>query len=113
MEKREPVSSGGASQPAQKPLVSIICPCYNEEAMLPLYFDKMQSVVFSSLARYDFELILINDGSKDNTLALLIEAFALIPFPQPYKKSLQTEEIIEVYRSGKDIRGIMHPQVES
>lgn len=73
MEKREPVSSGGASQPAQKPLVSIICPCYNEEAMLPLYFDKMQSVVFSSLARYDFELILINDGSKDRTLPILRE----------------------------------------
>jgi len=54
MEKREPVSSGGASQPAQKPLVSIICPCYNEEAMLPIYFDKMQSVVFASLAQYDF-----------------------------------------------------------
>lgn len=71
MEKREPVSSGGASQPAQKPLVSIICPCYNEEAMLPLYFDKMQSVVFSSLAQYDFELILINDGSKDRTLPIL------------------------------------------
>lgn len=73
MEKREPVSSGGASQPAQKPLVSIICPCYNEEAMLPLYFDKMQSVVFSSLAQYDFELILINDGSKDRTLPILRE----------------------------------------
>ncbi len=73
MEKREPVSSGGASQPAQKPLVSIICPCYNEEAMLPLYFDKMQSVVFSSLAQYDFELILINDGSKDRTLSIIRE----------------------------------------
>lgn len=73
MEKREPVSSGGASQPAQKPLVSIICPCYNEEAMLPLYFDKMQSVVFSSLAQYDFELILINDGSKDRTLPIFRE----------------------------------------
>ncbi len=73
MEKREPVSSGGASQPAQKPLVSIICPCYNEEAMLPIYFDKMQSVVFSSLAQYDFELILINDGSKDRTLPILRE----------------------------------------
>ena len=73
MDKHEPVSNGGASQPAQKPLVSIICPCYNEEAMLPLYFDKMQSVVFSSLAQYDFELILINDGSKDRTLPILRE----------------------------------------
>ena len=71
MEKRESVSNGEVLQTAQKPLVSIICPCYNEEAMLPLYFDTMQAVVFSSLAQYDFELILINDGSKDRTLPIL------------------------------------------
>ena len=56
---------------AQKPLVSIICPCYNEEAMLPLYFEAMQKVVFARLPAYDFELILINDGSKDRTLPIL------------------------------------------
>ena len=71
MEKRESVSNGEVLQTAQKPLVSIICPCYNEEAMLPLYFDTMQAVVFSSLTQYDFELILINDGSKDRTLPIL------------------------------------------
>ena len=54
-----------------KPLVSIVCPCYNEEAMLPLYYETMQKVVFSALADYDMELILINDGSKDKTLAIL------------------------------------------
>ena len=71
MEKRESVSNGEVLQTAQKPLGSIICPCYNEEAMLPLYFDTMQAVVFSSLTQYDFELILINDGSKDRTLPIL------------------------------------------
>ncbi len=57
----------------EKPLVSIVCPCYNEEAMLPLYFETMQRVVFSQLAEYRFELILINDGSKDGTLQILRE----------------------------------------
>jgi len=55
----------------QKPLVSIVCPCYNEEAMLPLYYDAMRRSVFSRLPDYDFELILVNDGSKDKTLPLL------------------------------------------
>ncbi|MEN6340180.1 MAG: glycosyltransferase, partial [Clostridiaceae bacterium] len=55
---------------AKKPLVSIICPCYNEEAMLPIYYDTVKEVVFERLAAYDFELILINDGSKDGTLAI-------------------------------------------
>ncbi len=53
----------------QTPLVSIICPCYNEEQMLPLYYETMKRVVFGALTAYDFELLLINDGSKDQTLA--------------------------------------------
>ena len=57
----------------RKPLVSIVCPCYNEEPMLPIYYEAMQKIVFSQLADYDFELILINDGSKDRTLPILRE----------------------------------------
>lgn len=55
----------------QSPLVSIVCPCYNEEAMLPLYYAAMREIVFSRLTDYEFELILINDGSKDKTLSIL------------------------------------------
>lgn len=82
--------------------ISLLVPAYNESATI---VDSVKNLL--SLDFPEYELIVINDGSKDNTLALLIEAFALIPFPQPYKKSLQTEEIIEVYRSGKDIRLIV------
>ena len=57
--------------PRQSPLVSIVCPCYNEEAMLPLYYAAMREIVFSRLTDYEFELILINDGSKDKTLSIL------------------------------------------
>jgi len=57
----------------RKPLVSIVCPCYNEEPMLPIYYEAMQKIVFSQLADYDFELILINDGSRDKTLPILRE----------------------------------------
>lgn len=82
--------------------ISLLVPAYNESATI---VDSVKNLL--SLDFPEYELIVINDGSKDNTLALLIEAFALIPFPQPYKKSLHTEEIIEVYRSGKDIRLIV------
>ena len=60
-----------AENPRAKSLVSIVCPCYNEEAMLPLYGEAMHSLVFSRLTAFDFELILINDGSKDNTLSVI------------------------------------------
>ncbi len=65
--------SGGDTSAAPHALVSIVCPCYNEEAMLPLYYDAMQKVVFARLPEYDFELIFINDGSKDRTLPILRE----------------------------------------
>lgn len=53
-----------------KPLVSIVCPCYNEEPMLPIYYEAVKRLVFDRLTDYDFELILVNDGSKDGTLAI-------------------------------------------
>jgi len=56
---------------AKKTLVSVVCPCYNEEPMLPLYYEAMCERVFTRLTDYDFELILINDGSKDQTLPIL------------------------------------------
>ncbi len=56
-----------------KPLVTIVCACYNEEQMLPLYYDAMQKQVFDKLSEYDFELVFINDGSKDKTLSIFRE----------------------------------------
>ena len=58
---------------AKKPLVSVVCPCYNEEPMLPLYYEAMRERVFAQLADYDVELIFVNDGSKDKTLPILRE----------------------------------------
>ncbi len=58
---------------AKKPLVSVVCPCYNEEPMLPLYYAAMNERVLARLTDYDFELIFVNDGSKDRTLPILRE----------------------------------------
>ncbi len=58
---------------AKKPLVSVVCPCYNEEPVLPLYYAAMNERVFARLTDYDFELIFVNDGSKDRTLPILRE----------------------------------------
>ena len=58
---------------AEKSLISVVCPCYNEEPMLPLYYAAMNERVFTQLTDYDVELIFINDGSKDRTLPILRE----------------------------------------
>lgn len=49
--------------------LSIIVPCYNEEKRFNAGFEHFQSFIRRS--RFDCELILVNDGSKDNTLKLM------------------------------------------
>lgn len=58
--------------------ISIIIPCYNEEAALPYFFTEIRKVADNMTATYElcFEFIFVNDGSKDGTLNLLRE-FAL------------------------------------
>ncbi len=53
------------------PLVTIICPCYNEQAVLPTFLDALQREAIDRLPRYEFELLFVDDGSKDGTLPLL------------------------------------------
>lgn len=50
--------------------VSILIPCYNEEASLPLLYDKLL-ILFEELPQYEWEMLFINDGSRDNTLSEL------------------------------------------
>ena len=50
--------------------ISLVVPCYNEEASLP-YFWKEVSAVMDRMAYLDFEVIFVNDGSRDGTLEVL------------------------------------------
>lgn len=53
-----------------KKSVTLIIPCYNEEASLPLFYKEVCRV-FSLLPDYEMTLLLINDGSRDGTLSLM------------------------------------------
>lgn len=50
--------------------ISLIVPMYNEEQMIPLFFEKVNSVI-EEIKDYNVSITCINDGSKDNTLELL------------------------------------------
>ncbi len=57
-------------------LISIIVPCYNEEAVLPLFYEEIQKIMQQMKEEHShltFELLFIDDGSKDKTLTLLRE----------------------------------------
>ncbi len=49
--------------------LSIIVPCYNEQEVLPLFYRKTGEVLEKMGCEY--ELILVDDGSKDGTLAVM------------------------------------------
>ena len=52
--------------------ISILVPCYNEEASLPLFYVELMKVMSDpKLSEYDWELLLVNDGSKDKTLEVI------------------------------------------
>lgn len=52
-----------------KKLISLIVPCYNEEEALPLFYEETVKVL--STMDVDYELILVDDGSKDKTLQVM------------------------------------------
>ena len=49
--------------------ISIIVPCYNEEEALPLFYKEITKIA-KKMKKIDFEILLINDGSKDQTLEI-------------------------------------------
>ncbi len=52
--------------------ISIVIPAHNEEGNVALVHEKIKKV-FSGLKNYDFEIIFVNDGSRDNTQQKLEE----------------------------------------
>ncbi len=53
------------------PFISIVVPCYNEAGVIDVFLQEMFAVL-ERLGR-DFEIVFVNDGSRDNTLDVLIE----------------------------------------
>jgi len=58
--------------------ISLIIPCYNEEAALPFIYKELV-LVSSQLKDYEFEYLFVNDGSSDRTLSILKELAASDP----------------------------------
>lgn len=56
-----------------KKIISIVVPAYNEEENISELCDRL-FVVFESLNSYDYELIIVDNGSRDNTWAKILEA---------------------------------------
>ena len=68
--------------------ISILVPAFNEAATI------VTSVRALLQLRYpEYEIVVINDGSKDATLKRLIDEFSLVPFPEAYRQRIATRTV--------------------
>lgn len=50
--------------------ISILVPCYDEEAVLDKFYLKTNAVL-DAMPQYNFEIVFVDDGSEDNTLQMI------------------------------------------
>src|SRR5690606_9667639 len=79
---------------AGAPPIALIAPAFNEQETA---VDSVRSLL--SLNYPEHEVIVVNDGSSDATVARLIEAFELRPFPKMSTFDVDTARIRATYRS--------------
>lgn len=61
------------SAPTQKRLVSIICPAYNEQDNVQLFYNRVTAMAAPLSERYDFEIIYMNNRSTDQTRDVVLK----------------------------------------
>ncbi|MCG2593253.1 glycosyltransferase family 2 protein [Ramlibacter sp. XY19] len=77
-----------------EPPISILVPAFNEEASIAASVGSMLQLAYP-----EFEVIVINDGSKDTTLEVLQREFQLELFPQAVHERLATKPLRGIWRS--------------
>ncbi|HVS90741.1 MAG TPA: glycosyltransferase [Mucilaginibacter sp.] len=82
----------------EAPSMSILAPAYNEG---PTIIENVRSLL--SLHYHNLEVIIINDGSKDDSLERLIEAYSLYKADFFVNQRLKTKPVRGVYRSSNPV----------
>lgn len=79
--------------------VSLILPAMNETESLQEQVENLLRLDFKQ-----YELIVVANSNHEEAWTSLKEGFRLLPFRQPFKKTLQAPDVAAVYRSAKDVR---------
>ena len=74
--------------------VSVIVPAYNEETTIAASVRSMLQLDYPQ-----FEVIVVNDGSRDGTLEALKREFDLVPYPEAYWNRVPAKSVRGFYRS--------------
>lgn len=76
------------------PSVSLIAPAYNEGKTI---IENVKSLL--SINYNNFDVIVVNDGSKDDSIPILIDAFELEITNEIFSPQIETKEVKAIYRS--------------
>lgn len=76
------------------PPISLIIPAYNEEATIVASVDAMRLLEYGQ-----YEIVVVDDGSSDATLARLTEAYQLVPANAPLRIQLPSQPVTGVFTS--------------
>lgn len=90
------ISLDGLPQPHSglEPPVSIIVPAYNEEASIVASVHSLLQLTYG-----EYEVVVVNDGSRDRTLEVLRAAFGLEQSPEPRPPELRCQPVRSIWRA--------------
>jgi cellulose synthase/poly-beta-1,6-N-acetylglucosamine synthase-like glycosyltransferase len=95
--RRTPRSRALVARLASPPLVSVIVPARNEGLTIVENIHALLAMDYQSR-----EIVVVNDGSSDDTLAQMQKTFQLVPAPLAFEQPLKTARVRGVYRSIQD-----------
>ncbi len=72
---KSPAPSVSAQKPVVRTPVTLVIPCYNEEASLPYLHRTLQPLRHSLAAHWDLKILFVDDSSRDNTHEVLQSLF--------------------------------------
>ncbi len=76
------------------PPITILVPAYNESATI-----EASVTAILTLEYRNYEVVVVNDGSKDDTMEQLRHAFDLYEIPRVYPETIETKPLRALYRS--------------
>ena len=93
--RREQVAATLVEDDARYELpISLIVPVCDQASAVAAAVRAMLHLDYS-----EFEIIIVNDGTGDETLEALMREFSLAPFPEAYRDRLQTKPVKSIYAS--------------
>lgn len=76
------------------PPITILVPAHNEQATIVVSVTALLALEYTQ-----YEVIVVNDGSKDDTIAVMREAFGLYEVPRVYPETIASKPLRALYRS--------------